>query len=402
MHRKQSLRDIPDNRLDHATVLLRADLNIPEQLTNPTQISQHPRIQAILPTLTYLQQKKAIVVLISHRGRPNGRPQPALSMKPIAKSIEKALKASVTCCDHVIGHAVSETIKHQQPGSIVCLENSRFYPEETNNEPEFAKKLAALGTHFVFDAFGTAHRCHASTVGIANHLPSYSGFLVEKELKYLTPIFNHPPRPLTMIIGGSKISTKIGILKAMLTLADYLIIGGGMIFTLLKAQNRAIGKSLVENNELDTARIFLEQSQQTQTKVILPQDIICTTQLDHPEDARVTPIDQIGSDDRGVDMGPESLRHIDQIIKQSQLIVWNGPLGICEIPAFAKGTQHVANTLAKWDTTSIIGGGDLINVINNMGLTNAFSHISTGGGSLLKFLETGHLPALDGLANALE
>jgi len=375
-------------------VLIRVDFNVPLKdgiVTDPT------RIKAALPTIKYLLDGGASLVVMTHLGRPKGEKKPEFSLAPVAKEFEKLLGSKVTLASDVIGDGVKAQVASLKPGDVLLLENVRYYKEEEKNDPEFAKMLASYGDIYVNDAFGTAHRAHASTEGVSHYLPSYAGFLIEKEVKFMAPLLENPEKPFVAVIGGSKVSSKITVLESLVRTCDTIVIGGGMAYTFLKVQGHKIGKSLVEDDYLETASSFLKKASEKGVKVILPVDHVCASEFS--ENAKAVPVDSIDipGEMMGMDIGPKTVSAICAEIKGAKSVVWNGPMGVFEFKQFAKGTEEVAKALAASDATSVVGGGDSVAAINKFGLADKISHVSTGGGASLEFLEGKTLPGIKAL-----
>ena len=388
---KKSIADLEEKDLRSKRVLVRVDFNVP--MDKQKNITDDIRIKESLPTIQYLTEKGAKVILVSHLGRPDGITED-LRLDPIAKRLEELLKKKVLKLNDTIGEEVEEAISKMKDGDVVLLENVRFYKEEEENDEQFARKLAGLADIYVNDAFGTAHRAHASTAGVAAFLPAYAGFLIQKELDVMGKALTNPKRPFVAIIGGAKISTKIGVLKNLLKKVDVLIIGGGMLYTFLKAKGMQVGKSLVEDKSLDTAKAFLAQAEASKAKVIFDVDVVVASEISEKASTKVVKLDNIPVDMMGVDTGPESLKIIKEEIKKAGTIVWNGPLGVFEIAKFAKGTNEVAKAIAASKAVSIIGGGDSASAVEKAGVADKITHISTGGGASLEFLEGKELPGI--------
>lgn len=388
------LHTINEADLKGKRVLIRVDFNCPVKdgkVTDPT------RILAALPTINYILGQGASLVVMCHFGRPKGEKKPEFSLATVKQEFEKQLGRPVTLAPDVIGDEVEKLASALKPGDVLMLENVRFYKEEEKNDPEFAKKLAKLGDIYCNDAFGTAHRAHASTEGVAHYLPSYAGFLIEKEVKFMAPLLENPDHPFVAIIGGSKVSSKISVLESLSKTCDTIVIGGGMAYTFLKVQGHEIGKSLVEDDFLETAKHFLATTKEKGVKVILPVDHVCAASFD--ENASPVAVDgvDIPSDLMGMDIGPKTVALIVDELKSAKSVVWNGPMGVFEFASFAKGTEAVARALADSDATSVVGGGDSVAAINKFGLADKISHVSTGGGASLEFLEGKTLPGIKAL-----
>lgn len=388
------LNTVRDADLKGKRVLIRVDFNVPVKdgkVTDPT------RIIAALPTINYILEQGASLVVMCHFGRPKGEKKPEYSLSVVRDEFEKLLGRKVTLAPDVIGDEVKAIVDKMVPGDVVLLENVRFYKEEEKNDPEFAKKLAELGDVYVNDAFGTAHRAHASTEGVAHYLPAYAGFLIEKEVKYMAPLLENPEKPFVAIIGGSKVSSKITVLESLVKTCDTIVIGGGMAYTFLKVQGHKIGKSLVEDDYLDVAKSFLASAESKGVKVILPVDHVCAAEF--AENASPVAVDgvDIPDDLMGMDIGAKTASLIVDAVKKAKSVVWNGPMGVFEFAAFAKGTETVAKALADSDCISVVGGGDSVAAINKFGLADKISHVSTGGGASLEFLEGKTLPGIAAL-----
>jgi len=379
-------------------VLVRVDFNVP---IRGGQIGDETRIVAALPTIRYLLQKRARVILMSHLGRPKGGPDPAASLKPVATRLERLLRMPVTFAPDCVG-AEAERLAHSLgDGQVLMLENLRFHPEEEANDPRFAAKLAALGEAYVNDAFGTAHRAHASTAGVPAILhPAVAGFLMQKEIQYLGRALDQPARPFIAILGGAKISGKIDVIGALMPKVDRLLVGGAMMFTFLRAQGLATGRSLVEEDRVEMARSVLAEAVKRNVQLVLPSDCLVSTTTDGSASSRVTSCSSIGEDEIGVDIGPASVRDFTERLRDARTILWNGPMGIFEVPAFANGTIEVARAVAAAGSrgaVTVAGGGDSAAAIESAGLTEQFSHVSTGGGASLEFLEGRVLPGIAAL-----
>lgn len=380
-------------------VFIRVDFNVP--LDKQKNITDDTRIREALPTIKYAVEKGAAVVVASHLGRPKGTRNLEYSMAPVAKRLAELLGKPVTFLDDCIGEKVQAAYKTMKPGDVVLLENLRFYAGEEKNDPEFAKKLAEGLDCVVNDAFGTAHRAHASNVGMTQYLsPSVAGFLMEKEIEYFGKALDNPARPFVAILGGAKVSGKIEVINNLLNKVDKLIIGGGMMFTFLKAQGYEVGKSLVENDLLDTAKAALKKAEERGVKIYLPTDCIVADKMEATTATKLVGVNAIPADWMGLDIGPESIKLFTQALEDAQIIVWNGPMGVFEMEAFSKGTMELAQLVAKSKAVSIIGGGDTVSAIEQAGVKDKVSFVSTGGGASLELLEGKELPGIVALTNA--
>ena len=382
---KKSVRDID---VRGKRVLVRVDFNVP--LRDRT-VTDDTRIRASLPTLTYLLGQGAALVLCSHLGRPKGKAVAELSMGPVAERLAELLDQPVRKLDDCVGTEVTAAVNQMRPGDVVLLENTRFHPEERANEAAFSRQLAGLADVFVNDAFGTAHRAHASTEGVAHYLPAVAGFLVEKELEFLGRATGDPDRPFVSILGGAKISDKIGVIESLLGKCDALLIGGGMANTFFKAEGFELGDSLVEEDAVSTARSLLKQSS---GKLLLPVDVIVADAFDNEANTQVVEPDAVAPGWRILDIGPQTVSSFRETLSKAKTVVWNGPLGVFEMPNFAKGTFAVAQMLASLDAVTIIGGGDSAAAVRQAGLVDKMAHVSTGGGASLEFLEGKLLPGV--------
>ena len=388
MFAKKTIRDIdPKGK----RVLVRVDFNVP---IKDGKVGDDTRIRAALPTLQYLLEHGAALILCSHLGRPKDAPDPQFSLRPVAGYLGKLLDKPVSFAEDCIGPKAESAAKALKPGEVVLLENTRFHPGEKKNDPEMARQLASLADVFVNDAFGSAHRAHASTVGVANFLPAVAGFLMEKEIQYLGQAIANPEKPFIAVLGGAKISDKIGVIKNLLTKADAILIGGGMANTFFKAQGYPLGDSLVEEEVLDTARELLEQGK---THLRLPVDVVIADKFDADAKYKTMPMGQIPDGWRILDIGPDTVESFAKVIKGAKTVVWNGPMGVFEFPEFAKGTFGVAKALAESDAVSIVGGGDSVAAIQQSGVVSKITHISTGGGASLEMLEGLTLPGVAAL-----
>jgi phosphoglycerate kinase len=392
---KKGLRD-----LDPAAkrVLVRADFNVP---VKDGQVTDDTRIAATMPTLRYLLEKRARLVLMSHLGRPKGGPDSKYTLRPVAARLERLLRTPVAFANDCVGDEAVEKSQALRDGEVLLLENLRFHPEEEANEPGFARRLASLGDAYVNDAFGTAHRAHASTDGVPRLLhPAVAGFLMEKELSYLGRALDQPARPFVAILGGAKISGKIDVITALLPKLDRLLIGGAMMFTFLRAQGRPVGRSLVEEDRVETAKDVLEQAQARGVTLLLPADVVASASADGAQPSRVVPVDGLQASEMGVDIGPAAVKEFETQLRDAKTVLWNGPMGVFEVPAFAKGTLEVARLLAEATARgaiTVVGGGDSAAAVQQADLADQLTHLSTGGGASLEFLEGKELPGVAAL-----
>jgi phosphoglycerate kinase len=379
-------------------VLVRVDFNVPFD-KETGRILDDSRLRAALPTIQYLREHGARVILCSHLDRPNGKVVEELRMSRVGVGdrLSELLGAPVHTLYHVIGPKAVEATQALKPGEVILLENVRFFPEEEANDPKMSHALAELADIYVDDAFGTAHRAHASTVGIASYLPAVAGFLMEKEIDYLDKALTNPARPFAAIIGGAKISTKIGVLRNLLSRIDCLIVGGGMASTLLKANGIDVGESLVEDDQLDTARDLMEQADEKGIPLFLPEDVVVADRIAEDALSEVVSVEDIPQDMRIVDVGPDTVASFREAVEDCMTVIWNGPLGVAEYPAFAKGSLGMAEALAALKATTIVGGGETVALIHDAGLEDKFTHVSTGGGATLEYLEGKTLPGVAAL-----
>ncbi len=398
---KKTVANLSSSDLDGKRVLVRADFNVP--LDDQGKITDDTRIRAALPTIQDLTSKGAKVILCSHFGRPKGVDD-SLRLTPVAQRLSELLGKTVVKTDDCIGDEAAAKVAAMQNGDVVLLENVRFHKEEEKNDPEFAKQLASLADLYVNDAFGTAHRAHASTEGVTHYLkPSVAGFLIEKELQYLQNAIENPQRPLAAIVGGSKVSSKIGVIETLLDKVDKLFIGGGMIFTFYKARGLSVGKSLVEEDKLELARALEAKAKEKGVELLLPTDVVVADNFAADANAQTVSIDNIPDGWMGLDIGPDSIKVFQDALSQCKSVIWNGPMGVFEFDKFAKGTEAIAHTLAgltKQGVTTIIGGGDSVAAVEKVGVADQMSHISTGGGASLELLEGKELPGIAALDEA--
>lgn len=390
---KKTLEDI---QVSGKKVLVRVDFNVP--LDKEHNITDDTRIRAALPTIKYLLDHKAKVILMSHLGRPKGTGfEQDFSMAPVAKRLSELLGKDVAAAKDVIDDNAKKLVGNVKEGEVVLLENLRFHKAETKNDPDFAKALAAFGDVYVNDAFGTAHRAHASTEGVTHYLPAVAGYLIKKELEILGKALNNPDRPFIAILGGAKVSDKIGVIKNLIEKVDTLIIGGGMAYTFFKAMGHEVGLSLLEIDKVDLANELMQKAKEKGVKLLLPIDTVIAQEFKPDADHKVVPSNEIPADWEGMDIGPESIKLFGEEIKKAKLIVWNGPMGVFEMPAFAKGTEAIADYMSQSKGITIIGGGDSAAAVEQMGYADKMTHISTGGGASLEFLEGIELPGVAAL-----
>lgn len=397
---KKSIASLSEADIAGKRVLVRADFNVP--LDDSGNITDDTRIRAALPTIKDLISKGGKVILCSHMGRPKGKVNESMRLTPVAKRLSELLGQEVIKCDDCIGDEVTATVNSMSNGQVALLENLRFYGEEEKNEPEFAQKLAANADIYVNDAFGTAHRAHASTEGVTHYLkPSVAGYLIEKELNYLQNAVDNPQRPLAAIIGGSKVSSKIGVIETLLEKCDKLLIGGGMIFTFYKARGLTVGKSLVEEDKLELAKSLEAKAKELGVELLLPTDVVVADNFAPDANSQTVSIENIPDGWMGLDIGPDSIKVFQEALADCQAVIWNGPMGVFEFDKFAVGTEAIARTLAdKKDAITIIGGGDSVAAVEKVGVADQMSHISTGGGASLELLEGKQLPGIVALDDA--
>jgi phosphoglycerate kinase len=396
---KKTVANLTESDLAGKKVLVREDFNVP--LDENGNITDDTRIRAAIPTIEDLIKKGAKVILCSHMGRPNGQVKESLRLSPVAQRLSELLGQEVSMCDDCIGDSVTSIIASLQNGQVALLENLRFHAEEEDNDPEFAKQLAANADLYVNDAFGTAHRAHASTEGVTHYLsPCVAGYLIEKELNYLQNAIENPQRPLAAIIGGSKVSSKIGVIETLLEKCDKLLIGGGMIFTFYKARGLSVGKSLVEEDKLELAKSLEAKAKEKGVDLLLPTDLVVADRFAADADSQTVSTENIPDGWMGLDIGPDSIKAFQEALSSCKSIVWNGPMGVFEFDKFAAGTEAIARSLAdltQKGVTTIIGGGDSVAAVEKVGVADRMSHISTGGGASLELLEGKELPGIAAL-----
>lgn len=392
---KQSIRDID---IRGKRVLIRVDLNVP--LDNRLEVRDTTKIDAVLPTIQYVVEQGASAILISHLGRPKGQVLERMRLAPVAKVLERKLNHPVKYSKTTIGPEVERKVEGLLPGEILLLENIRFHAEEEKNDPWFAKKLSSYADVFVNDAFGTIHRAHASTAGVAEHIPAVSGLLVEKEIQYFTQLFKKPKKPFVLILGGSKVSTKIGIIESLMNIVDRIFIGGGMCFTFFKGLGYEIGKSLCEEEKLEMAMDILRISREKGVEIILPVDVVAANEITYNAEKKTVEVNEIPSDMMGVDIGPKTVELFRQKMADAGTVLWNGPMGVFEMTPFASGTFEVAKMMADLkDSVTLVGGGESVMAVNMAGIKDQLTHVSTGGGATLEFLEGKKLPGIVALMN---
>ncbi len=390
---KQTLKDLD---VKGKKVLVRVDFNVPLSKENKGEIADDTRIKAALPTIDYLLENDAKVILMSHLGRPKGEANPEFVLKPVADWLENHYgeKFHFIPSPEVVDEKVKEDVANLKEGEVALLENTRFVAGETKNDEEFAKKLASLADLYVNDAFGTSHRAHASNVGVASILPSAVGFLIEKEIDVMGKALEDPEHPFVSILGGAKVSDKIGVIENLITKVDTIIIGGGMAYTFLKAQGKEIGKSLLEEDKMDLSLELLDRAKENGVEILLPEDVVIADEIASGVETEIVDIDHIPADKEALDIGPKSAEKFADKIKDAKTVVWNGPMGVFEVKEFSNGTIKIAQALAEADATTIVGGGDSALAIEMSGLKDKITHVSTGGGASLEFLEGKDLPGI--------
>lgn len=391
---KQTITDIT---VDNKRVFVRADFNVP--LDGDCRITDDTRIQKTLPTIQYLLDHHAAVILASHLGRPKGEAVPKYSLKPVAERLSELLGIPVKFAPDCVGPETKAMAEALQPGEVLLLENLRYHKEEEKNDPEFSRQLAELAEVGVNDAFGCCHRAHASVAGITAYLPMAAGFLLEKEIRFIGGAVDNPAHPFAAIIGGAKVSDKIEVISNLLPKVDLMIIGGGMANTFLAAQGYGIGKSLVEADKIDLAKSLIAQAQEQGTKLLLPVDVMVAAAFDNDADHKVVDVADVPADWMILDVGTKTQELFAKELASMKLIVWNGPMGVFEMENYAKGTEAVAKAVAASDAVSIVGGGDSVSAVNKTGLSDQISHISTGGGASLEYLEGKKLPGVESLSD---
>lgn len=385
---KKTLRDID---VAGKKVLVRVDFNVPMK---DSKINDDTRMVKALPTIKYLQEQKAKTILVTHLGRPKGKVVPEMSVKPIVEHLSELLGEEVLYARDCGGEDSRQVAEEMKEGQVLLLENARFYAEEEKNDPKMAEALARLADLYVNDAFGTAHRAHASTEGVAHHLPAVAGFLMEKEIEALSSVVGNPQKPFAAILGGAKVSDKISVMQNLLGKVDYLLVGGGMANTFLKAAGYETGKSLIEPEKLEVAQEILAEAKTSGVEVILPVDVVVADKFAEDASSQVVDVNNIPAQAMALDLGPATLKVFAEVINKAKTIVWNGPLGVYEFPKFAAGTNETARIVAEAEAKTIIGGGDVVAAVEKAGVAEKIYHISTGGGASLEFLEGKSLPGI--------
>jgi len=394
---KMTVRDID---LKGKRVIMRVDFNVP---VKDGVVQDDTRIREALPTIKYILEQKAKLILLSHLGRPKGGPSPEFSLAPVAKRLSELLGKEVKFVSQVVGDEVKKAVEELKEGEVLLLENTRFHPGEEKNDPELAKFWASLADVHVNDAFGTAHRAHASNVGIAQYIPSVAGFLMEKEIRFLSKVTYNPEKPYVVVLGGAKVSDKIGVITNLMEKADKILIGGAMMFTFLKALGKRIGSSKYEEDKVDLAKELLERAKAKGVEMVLPVDAVIAQKMEAGAEKKVVKVDEgIPEGWMGLDIGPETVKLFKEKLADAKTVVWNGPMGVFEIDDFAEGTKQVALAIAaltEKGTITVVGGGDTAAAANKFGLDDKFSHVSTGGGASLEFLEGIELPGIASILN---
>lgn len=394
---KMTVRDID---LKGKRVIMRVDFNVP---VKDGVVQDDTRIREALPTIKYILEQKAKLILLSHLGRPKGGPSPEFSLAPVAKRLSELLGKEVKFVSQVVGDEVKKAVEELKEGEVLLLENTRFHPGEEKNDPELAKFWASLADVHVNDAFGTAHRAHASNVGIAQYIPSVAGFLMEKEIRFLSKVTYNPEKPYVVVLGGAKVSDKIGVITNLMEKADKILIGGAMMFTFLKALGKQIGSSKYEEDKVDLAKELLERAKAKGVEMVLPVDAVIAQKMEAGAEKKVVKVDEgIPEGWMGLDIGPETVKLFKEKLADAKTVVWNGPMGVFEIDDFAEGTKQVALAIAaltEKGTITVVGGGDTAAAANKFGLDDKFSHVSTGGGASLEFLEGIELPGIASILN---
>lgn len=391
-------KTVEDFNFKGKRALVRVDFNVP--LKNG-EIVDDNRIRAALPTIEYLKSAGAKIILMSHLGRPKGEPKPEFSLEPVARRLSELLNVPVKflASDKVVDDSVKQGVEALKDGEICLLQNTRYRKEETKNEPNFSEELASLGDIFVNDAFGTCHRAHCSNVGVSEKLPSCVGYLVQKEIDVMDKALESPERPFIAILGGAKVSDKIGVIENLLEKVDTIIIGGAMAYTFLKAEGKNVGKSLLEEDKIQVAKDLMSKSAEKGVKLLLPLDLVVAKEMTEQAKAEIVDVDHIKDDDSGFDIGPKTVQLFKEEIEKAKTVIWNGPLGVFEIQQFSTGTFEIAKALSEVDAVTIIGGGDSASAIEKAGYKDKVTHVSTGGGASLEFLEGKELPGIAAIEN---
>lgn len=394
-------RVITDLNVKSKRVIVRVDFNVPMSKTEAGKITDNTRIVAAIPTIKYLLENNAKVILLSHLGRPKGEAKPEFSLKPVSEELSKLLSKEVKFLqsDLVVDEEVKKEIMKMEDGEICLLENTRFRKEETKNEDNFSKELSELGELYVNDAFGTSHRAHCSNAGLCKFLPSAVGFLVEKEIRIMGNALSNPQRPFVAILGGAKVSDKITVIENLISKVDSIIIGGGMAFTFLKALGNEVGKSILEEDKLELSLELLEKAKKNNVKILLPKDVVVAGEFSNEVPFKTVKVSNIGADEMGLDIGEESISEFSKEILNAKTVVWNGPMGVFEMSNFAKGTFEIAKAISETDGITIVGGGDSASAVEKAGYKDKITHVSTGGGASLEFLEGKTLPGIDAIDN---
>ena len=392
---------ITDLEVRSKRVIVRVDFNVPMSKTEEGKITDNARIVAALPTIKYLIENNAKVILLSHLGRPKGEAKKEFSLAPVAKELSKLLNKDVKFLQSnlVVDDNVKDEVLKLKDGEVALLENTRFRNEDTKNIDDFSKELAELGELYINDAFGTSHRAHCSNVGLCKFLPSAVGFLVEKEISIMGKALSNPERPFVAILGGAKVSDKITVIENLIEKVDSIIIGGGMAFTFLKSLGYSVGKSLLEDDKVDFAKELIEKAKSKNVKILLPIDVVVSKEFSNDSEFKIVNIDSIGDDYMGLDIGEKTVKLFSDEINNAKTVVWNGPMGVFEMSNFAKGTFEIAKAIAESEAISIIGGGDSASAAEKSGYKDKITHISTGGGASLEFLEGKILPGIDSIDN---
>lgn len=388
--KKKTIRDV---ELKGKKILVRVDLNVPLDVQTH-EISNDSRIRAALPTIKYLIDERSKVILCSHLGRPKGTVVEELRLAPVAKRLSELLDLPVISAKDCIGPEVEQAVSRLEEGDVLLLENLRFHPEEEKNDPDFARALSRLADIYVNDAFGAAHRAHASTVSVAQYLPAVAGLLMEKEIDFLNKALTDPVPPFAAITGGAKVSDKLGLLENILGKVDYLLIGGGMCCTFLKAQNHEVGQSKVEDDKLDVARELMDKAAKSGVELVLPSDVVVADSFASGVPFKIVSVSEIPEGSYVMDIGPQTIERFATELRKCKTVIWNGPMGVFEFAEFRQGTEAIAKQLAQLEATTILGGGSTAEVVDELGLADKMSHVSTGGGATLKFLEGKTLPGV--------